>query len=198
MRFLRQQVQSCFVERRLIDDSVDDDAMVEVVVVTAVVDVVDDDDAAAVDAVDVVVAAVVVVVAGVVVVVDDDDVAGNLVGRMARHSSASDCMVDRATATGVAWLRFQRRRRRRHQRLRLRLRQPRVTLGSVPGVRGDYDGGYCDDDDDDGAGYPAWPSAGLPEGPPLSHILAPCCCYSLNYRRRCRRRRPRCCHRRHR
>lgn len=54
------------------------------------------------------------------------------------------------------------------------LRQrPRVKLAFVPDVRDDCDGG---------AGYPAWPSAGLPEGPPLPRLLAPVACFYLRTR----------------
>jgi len=133
---------------------------------------------------------------------DDADAAvENQAGRgRASHPPVSDCTVDRAAgAAGPAWpLPRRRQRRRRHhrrrrhprhrrRRLRLRLQRPRVALASVPGVRdGCCDGDCYDDgggvDDDDGAGYLAWPSAGLPEVPPLPPLLTPVACFCCYYR----------------
>lgn len=117
----------------------------------------DDDDAAA----GLVVALAVVAVVVVADAVDDDEDDAERpwpFGGRASCPLASNYTADRAAAAGPGSLG----------------QQPLVVLAFVPGVRDDYDGG---------AGYPAWPSAGLPEGPPLPRLLAPVACF---YRR------PRC------
>ena len=81
-------------------------------------------------------------------------------GGRASCPPASNYTADRAAAAEPASLR----------------QRPPVKLAFVPDVRDDCDGG---------AGYPAWPSAGLPEGPPLPRLLAPVACFLLYLRPRC-------------
>lgn len=101
--------------------------------------------------------AVVAVAAGAVVGEDD---AERPSGGRASCPPASNYTADRAAAAEPALLR----------------QRPPVKLAFVPDVRDDCDGG---------AGYPAWPSAGLPEGPPLPRLLAPVACFLFYLRRRC-------------
>lgn len=101
--------------------------------------------------------AVVAVAAGAVVGEDDAEKPS---GGRASCPPASNYTADRAAAAEPALLR----------------QRPPVKLAFVPDVRDDCDGG---------AGYPAWPSAGLPEGPPLPRLLAPVACFLFYLRRRC-------------
>lgn len=99
----------------------------------------------------------VAVVAAAVGAVAGEDGVGRPFGGRESCPPASNYTVDRAAAAVPASSR----------------QRPRVKLAFVPDVRDDCDGG---------AGYPAWPSAGLPEGPPLPRLLAPVACFYLRAR----------------